>query len=317
MEPLPNQTSRIRRFVDGVEARKGDVTLTLSALVYLASWLLMREYLIAGQLLRATGEAALVGGLCDYIALKMIFEQRWYLPNSGVLPRNRRKLIDGIANTIENQWLTPQMIGDKLRELDLVKRLGRYLEDVSLHDMLGRPQLSRLCAGVADYADSPPVRRFIEDRLRASATTPIKVARALRLVNFEELSARVGSRLRQVIATLPDNLELLGEVEGRLHRIGDELQQRDSAARATAYHLIDTLLEHAVNSSRGQIALTVKENLSRLSDEEIRFQIESRTRTHLEWIRVNGGIFGALFGACFGLLNFAVANWPSLVAMLR
>jgi uncharacterized membrane-anchored protein YjiN (DUF445 family) len=66
------------------------------------------------------GKAALIGGLCDYIALKMIFEQRWYLPNSGVLPRNRLRLIEGIATTIENEWLTPEMIKQKLDEIDLL-----------------------------------------------------------------------------------------------------------------------------------------------------------------------------------------------------
>ena len=55
----------------------------------------------------AIAEAALIGGLCDYIALKMIFERQWYLPGSGVLPRNRVKLIDGISSTIEKEWLTP------------------------------------------------------------------------------------------------------------------------------------------------------------------------------------------------------------------
>src|SRR6516225_1192766 len=121
---LPARTrAGVRNFLDN---HKGDLTLAASLLLYLSSWLILRQWTIAGQLAKSMGEAALVGGLCDYIALKMIFERRWYLPNSGVLPRNREKLIDGIANTIETQWLTPKMIGDKLHQLDLVRRLGRF-----------------------------------------------------------------------------------------------------------------------------------------------------------------------------------------------
>ena len=100
-------------------------------------------------------EAALIGGLCDYIALKMIFERRWYLPNSGVLPRNREKLIDGIATTIENEWLTPQMIGRKLNEMELVGRLGSYLEEVKLNDLLGQAGLERILSRTSSTWSRP------------------------------------------------------------------------------------------------------------------------------------------------------------------
>ena len=106
-------------------SHKGDLTLAFSALVYAGSWLVLifTRWTGSAATVLSMAEAALVGGLCDYIALKMIFERRWYLPNSGVLPRNREKLIDGIATTIENEWLTPQMIGRKLHEMELVGRL--------------------------------------------------------------------------------------------------------------------------------------------------------------------------------------------------
>ena len=96
---------------------KGGVTLTFSALVYVVAWAMLRftTWHNSGELIATISEAALIGGLCDYIALRMIFERKWYLPGSGVLPRNRVKLIDGIANTIEKEWLTPQMIGERLR----------------------------------------------------------------------------------------------------------------------------------------------------------------------------------------------------------
>jgi uncharacterized membrane-anchored protein YjiN (DUF445 family) len=303
-------TERGRRLVTYAEDHKGGITLSLSALLYLSSLAVSQwtAWPITGSLLRSTGEAALVGGMCDYIAIKMIFERRWYLPNSGVLPRNRQKLIDGIAATIESQWLTPQMIGTKLHELDLVKRLGRYLETLSVGEVLDRPQFARLCERIAEQVDSKAFVEFVEERMRASATRPIKVAHSVGLFSYHDLSMRVGKELSSAIAGLPTNEQLLSALETRLHYLGEELQQRDSPTRETAYRLMDMLVEHAVIASRGQITHTVKENLSRLSDDEIRRQIESRTRTHLDWIRVNGGMFGALFGLAFGLLNFLFAH---------
>src|SRR5579884_3243671 len=134
MDLVIEQMPRKRRgsWIVFVEQHKGGATLALSAVFYALSWVvsICTPWHTAGRLMLSIGEAALVGGLCDYIALKMIFERRWYLPNSGVLPRNRQKLVDGIAATIENEWLTPEMIGKRLSEIDLVGRLGTFLEEV-------------------------------------------------------------------------------------------------------------------------------------------------------------------------------------------
>jgi uncharacterized membrane-anchored protein YjiN (DUF445 family) len=313
------QIARRRGVIVFIEQHKGDLTLLLSAVFYAASWgvLRMHGWQTTGTLMRSMGEAALVGGLCDYIALKMIFERRWYLPNSGVLPRNRQKLIDGIAATIENQWLTPEMIDRKLRDLDLVKQLGRYLEDVSLESIIDRTHLAGICQNIARYTQSSQLIDFLEQRLEASAPRSIRVANALGIVTYRKLSERIGQELSELLIDVPGNAELIAVLEKRIHSLGEELQQRDSVTREAAYRIMDTLVEHAVTASRGQIAKMVKDNLMKLSDDEIRRQIESRTRTHLDWIRVNGGIFGTLFGALFGLLNYAVAHSAALIALVH
>ncbi|HXN87029.1 MAG TPA: DUF445 family protein, partial [Candidatus Binataceae bacterium] len=146
-------------FKNFVFSHKGDLTLAFSALVYLVAWAVLRltPWHTTAEMVVAIAEAALIGGLCDYIALKMIFERRWYLPGSGVLPRNREKLINGIAVTIEKEWLTPQMIGDKLNQMNLVGRLGSALEEVDLDEFLAQPAIGRLLNRAAMYFEAPEV----------------------------------------------------------------------------------------------------------------------------------------------------------------
>jgi hypothetical protein len=74
VEQLP---PRQRGVIFYIEQHKGGLTLALSAVFYAASWAvsLLSPWHTAGALMRSVGEAALVGGLCDYIALKMIFER--------------------------------------------------------------------------------------------------------------------------------------------------------------------------------------------------------------------------------------------------
>ena len=146
----------------------------------------------------AIAEAALIGGLCDYIALRMIFERKWYLPGSGVLPRNRVKLIDGIAATIEKEWLTPQMIGDKLNRMNLVGRLGTALEEVNLAEFLAQPAFDRLLNRAAMYFEAPEVVDRLEAFLRKAL--PNSVSTRLRRAESHRSEIRLARRSPRTFA---------------------------------------------------------------------------------------------------------------------
>ena len=80
--------------------------------------------------------------------------------------------------------------------------------------------------------------------------------------------------------------------------------------------MIDAIVRRAVESSRGQISHRQNTSpgypISRSG-----FEIESKTRTHLDWIRVNGGIFGAFFGLVFALSRIAINHGHQILAHLH
>jgi uncharacterized membrane-anchored protein YjiN (DUF445 family) len=308
------KTWRRSRFVQLLENHKGDIALCLSVLLYLSSWPIGWIDRGAAEIIRAAGEASLVGGICDLIALRMIFEQHWYLPNSGVLQRNKQKFIDGIADQIERKWLTPKMIGDKLRELKPLERLACYLRGASLRTLVREDQLERFCNEAAHYLEPETILSFFEQ-----VTARVRPARALdrlKIAIFKAVARRECEHLRQRIRELPHDERLVGIVDSAIHDIGAALLDENSALRKTADHWMEAIVSEVVERSRGEIARMVRENLSRLRDEEIREQIESRTRTHLDWIRVNGGVFGALLGCLFALLSVAHNDFKSLWRVL-
>jgi uncharacterized membrane-anchored protein YjiN (DUF445 family) len=268
----------------------------------------------AAQIIRAAGEASLVGGICDLIALRMIFEQHWYLPNSGVLQRNKQKFIDGIAEQIERKWLTPKMIGDKLHELKPLERLARHLTTASVRTLVREDQLERICTEAAHYLEPETVVGFLEQ-----LTSRVKPARALdrlKIAIVRAVARRECEHLRRRIRDLPRDDHLIAIVDSAIHDTGVALLDENTAIRKTADHWMDTIVGEVMQRSRGEIARMVRENLSRLRDEEIREQIESRTRTHLDWIRVNGGVFGALLGCLFALLSAARYDFQAFWRLL-
>jgi uncharacterized membrane-anchored protein YjiN (DUF445 family) len=300
-------------------SHKGNMALLLSFVFYLASgaMLVFTRFHRSAEIAVSIAEAALIGGLCDYIALKMIFERRWYLPNSGVLPRNRQKLVDAIATTIENEWLTPQMIGERLNEVNLVGRLGTFLEEVKLSDILGQAGLQRIMTHLIEYLESPEQVAQLEATLRkALPKTFGRIYAIMNRLGAESLTARIVANLKKRLPELQKDPELIGTVESAIHEFGAQLHDSHSYAYQLAHRLIGEIVRRAVESSRGQISHMVRENLARLSDEQIRLQIESKTRTHLDWIRVNGGVFGALFGLVFAMARIAISHGHQILAPL-
>gem|GEM_PF-503498 len=312
--------ARNHRAGEFILTHKGDLTLALSLVVYLASCAIavFTRFHRLSDVAVSISEAALIGGLCDYIALKMIFERRWYLPNSGVLPRNRQKLVDAIANTIENEWLTPEMIGKRLSEMDLVGRLGTYLEEVKLDDLLGRAGVERMIARAVESLESPERREQLEAILRkALPKTFTRIYSLMNRLGAESLASRIAANLRRRLPELRKDPELVLTVESAIHEFATQLHDPASYAHQLARRMIDEIVRRAVKSSRGQISHMVRENLAQLSDEQIRFQIESKTRTHLDWIRVNGGIFGAFFGLMFALARLLVSHGHEIAIRLQ
>jgi uncharacterized membrane-anchored protein YjiN (DUF445 family) len=301
-------------FVQFLENHKGNVALSLSIVLYLVSWPVALLDRAAAQIMRAAGEASLVGGLCDLIALNMIFERHWYLPNSGVLERSRRTLTDGIANTIEREWLTPNMIEKKLHQLKLLDRLGEYLMAASLKTLVRHEQLERICDETAHFLEPETVIGLFEQ-----ITARVRPARALdrlKLALIKGFARRECERLRERIRNLPQDEQLIAMVDSAIHDIGVSLKEGDTVLRKTADHWMDAIVKEFVTRSKGEIAQMVRENLDQMSNERIREQIESRTRTHLDWIRVNGGVFGALLGCLFALLNAARYDLQGLLRLL-
>src|SRR5258708_3459506 len=210
----PMRTREPFSFTNFFLMHKGDLTLAFSFFIYLVSlaFLMFTHFKTSSE-----------------IAVKMIFERRWYLPNPGVLPRNRAKLIDGIAATIENEWLTPQMIGRKLSDMNLVGRLGTYLQELKLTDVLGQAGLERIITQAIDYLDSPEKRDRLERVLkRMLPKTVTRIYAVLSRFGAESIGVRIAANLRKRLPELQNDPELRDTIENAIHEFGSQLHGPNS-----------------------------------------------------------------------------------------
>src|SRR5436853_2191454 len=97
----------------------------LAALAVAIAGLLLRDSGVAprvGGLLLAFGEAALVGGLADWFAVRALFAHPFGIPfpHSALIPRNRRRIVAELRSLVENEWLPRPMLQARIGEFDFV-----------------------------------------------------------------------------------------------------------------------------------------------------------------------------------------------------
>ncbi|MCM3790937.1 DUF445 domain-containing protein [Domibacillus indicus] len=70
-------------------------------------------------------EAGLVGGLADWFAVTALFRHPMGIPipHTALLPKNRKKIVAALVNTLENDWLSKESIQSKLQNVHVIQKM--------------------------------------------------------------------------------------------------------------------------------------------------------------------------------------------------
>src|SRR6185369_1190928 len=115
------------------------------------------------RLLGAGFEAATVGGLADWFAVTALFRHPLGLPipHTAIIRERRAKIIESIVNVVENDWLSPGVIGARLARVAPSTLIVDWLRTPGHVERLGGP-LRDLLRGVARMSTQDETVRFVE-----------------------------------------------------------------------------------------------------------------------------------------------------------
>lgn len=244
---------------------------------------------------RAFGEASLVGALVDYMAIKMLFEKYAMLPGSGVIPRNRERIIDGLAHSVENEWLTPESLKQHFANLDLAGLVRGGINKIKDDDEILRMLLHQVSANGLSWVDNHQFLDFLAKKIRTKVGRLGHFAHNVGVVDFDEIAVDVAENIAHEIKRLPENEELHQLIRDELNNIGTQTGESMTVS-VRIERIKGTIIDSVFGQLDGKIGELVRENLSKFTDEQIQEMFESKTRKHLEWIRVNGALYGGVFG---------------------
>lgn len=142
------------------------------------------RYTPVGGLIQAACEAALVGGMADWFAVTALFRHPLGLkiPHTAIIEKNRETLINNIADIVQNEWLTLDVIHEQINNFNITEKLLQYYHTPAAREYirgllvnamddilrsLDLDALSRLAAGrVRRYLRRLDVRRLFPVFLR-------------------------------------------------------------------------------------------------------------------------------------------------------
>jgi uncharacterized membrane-anchored protein YjiN (DUF445 family) len=131
MSPIPQvadaetkqlQLTRMKRRATGL--------LVVMGVVFVAAWSLEPAYPWLGYL-RATAEAGLVGGVADWFAITALFRHPLNIPipHTAIIPQRKDRIGRSLGNFVQNNFLSPDVLGAKLRAAGLSRRAAEWLRE--------------------------------------------------------------------------------------------------------------------------------------------------------------------------------------------
>ena len=126
MQDISNPEER-QRNLDRMKRRATGLLFAMGA-IFIAASVLEPGYPWIGYL-RATAEAALVGGVADWFAITALFRHPLNIPipHTAIIPSRKDKIGKSLGNFVQNNFLSPEVLTAKLRAAGISRRAAEWL----------------------------------------------------------------------------------------------------------------------------------------------------------------------------------------------
>lgn len=282
-------TDRFR--ILGRDVRVGTMAVGLTGLAVVACTVAMAFTVDDRGLLvlRNIALMGFIGGFTNTLAIRMLFEEIPFVPGSGILLREKDRIIASLADTMEEHILNPALVEARVREItgDIDReRMARAIN--GLLDEL-RPVLVAM-------VDTPEHRVLVRASLEQEGGALGQIADRLGIVTYHDLSDRLLAAIAEQVEafTIDEDmvdavLAQVGSVDEFLLQPGNPLVRKHLGSESSLAQIVFERLD---------ARQLVIDRLSSYEAAEIRDIIAHHVREHMTWLE----LFGVLLGMALALL---------------
>jgi len=198
-----------------VARRRATGLLVLAAVVFVATYFFTDGTGFWGYL-RAASEAGVIGGVADWFAVTALFRHPLgvRIPHTAIIARGKTVFGRGLGEFIAHNFLDPDHLADRLRDLDPAARLGQWLVRPNNAEVVAA-QGSGVIAGIANALEDEEIQESIQDAIQESIRTleltPILGGAIELAMEGGHHHALIDATLRGVARSIEENQDLLRE----------------------------------------------------------------------------------------------------------
>jgi uncharacterized membrane-anchored protein YjiN (DUF445 family) len=203
--------------LDRMKRRATGLLVVMSA-VFLAALILEPRHPWLGYV-RATAEAAMVGGLADWFAITALFKHPLNIPipHTAIIPTRKDRIGRTLGNFVQHNFLSPEVLGPKLLAIQPSRRIGEWLRRPENARSLARHAASALRSATEVVKDEDVhglLERSVIEPLRQRPIAPV-LARGLLLLTANDRHQQLLDRVINGLAGLIVKNE--GFIRHRIH----------------------------------------------------------------------------------------------------
>ncbi len=316
----------------------GNISLIIAFSGFLVLELLYKFFKIKGilfKILLSGFEASTVGAFADWFAISALY-YRIPIPligrHTNIILRNRKKLEDGIVKVVLNEWLSKDIIKEKLENTNIILLISNTLlesskktifEDLKIYEKSIKSRIFEMLVeflekGVNDEELKKSLVKTIDrvlDEKSISRKFFIDIGKKFNLIDSEKISLRVLESLKNELKKAKNNSSsVLGRMlEEIIEKFWKNLQEtfkeefakikNDPKRLEEVNKYLRKVLEAIIEEYHPKIGDMVKSSLKRLSDEELVEFVKQKIDYDLQYIRFNGAVVGGIVGVILELIK--------------
>ncbi len=146
--------------------------LAILAVIFLLAFALQNQYPWLGYV-RAAAEGGMVGALADWFAVTALFKHPMGLkiPHTAIIPRKKDQIGASLGQFVEENFLSEDIVSQKLESVDVAKRLGTWLSSPKNVQRVA-DEGAAVIRGALTVLDDSEVQRTLESMARKHLLEP-------------------------------------------------------------------------------------------------------------------------------------------------